>query len=258
MVNTSGWLGYRLTVDGALSTDIALGAAERSRDLSEQGMREMARSHSVAMVRVVDRYKKRLQGDVAQSGIRNASRMAKTWRGRKLPAKDTMEPAGWFWNKAGVIIQVLTDGAEITVRNRKYLAVPVGPAKAILTKFLRQVALASRGSGLGRDTDGRFQELGGAVAIVCRSLGVEKLEMRRDVGEGGAGYVLVAPGRSLTRTGRDRRRGGGDTVLFILRRRVRVRGGRMRGVNLFTEFRRTFEGDFIAELIAALPPEFKP
>lgn len=251
----ASWFGHRLTVDGALSTDIALATAQRVQDLSEDGIRVMARSHSIAMVRVVDKYKKRLQADIAGSGIRNAARFAKTWRAKKLPAKDSMEPAGWFWNKAREIITTLAYGAEIEVKNCKYLAIPVGPAKAILERFLRQVARGSRDSGLGRDREGRYSELGGSVATVCRALGVRQLEFRRDDGPDGRGFVLVAPGRSLTKTGRDRRRGGQDTVLFVLRRHATVRGGRIRGTALIEELKKSFEGDFIAELVNALPPE---
>lgn len=258
MAGRDAWFGSRLSVDGALATDIARATTKRLDDLSEQEIRTMARSHSIAMIRVVDRYKTRLQGDIAGSGIRNAARFSKTWRGRKLPAKDSMEPAGWFWNKAGVIINALTFGVEVTVRNRKYLAIPVGPAKAILERFLRQVARSARGSGLGRDAQGRYEALGGPVQVVCRALGVEKLEMRVDNGEGGQGYVLIAPGKTLTRTGRVSRRAGDDTVLFVLRRKAKIRGGRMRGAQLFQEFRKTFEGDFIAELITVLSPENKP
>ncbi|MET3665906.1 hypothetical protein [Caulobacter sp. 1776] len=258
MAGRDAWFGTRLSVDGALATDIARAAADRAGELSEHEMRVMARAHSVAMVKVVDRYKGKLQADIAGSGIRNAARFSKTWRGRKLPAKDSMEPAGWFWNKAGIIINALTYGVEVTVRNRKYLAIPVGPAKVILERFLRQVARSARSSGLGRDAQGRYEALGGPVQIVCRALGVEKLEMRIDNGEGGQGYVLVAPGKTFSRTGRQSRRGGEGTVLFVLRRKARIRGGRMRGAQLFEEFRKRFEGDFIAELVSVLGPENKP
>jgi hypothetical protein len=255
MVAKDHWWGFNLKVDGALATDLALATQERVMDHSEAGIRQMSRSHSLAMGAVVKRYTGRLQDDVAASGVTNARRLSKTWRGMKMPRnKDTMEPAGWFWNKAGTIIDVLTNGAEITVRNRKFLAIPVGPAKTIIRRYLRRVANSSRDSMVGRDIDGRYEGLGGAVAIVARDLGVPELEMRPDA----KGFVLVAPGRSLTRTGRARRRSEGDTVLFVLRRRARVRGGRMRGEGLIPELRKTFELDFVAELIKVLPPEFKP
>lgn len=255
MVAKHHWWGFKLGVDGALATDLALASQDRVRDHSEAGIRQMARSHSVAMGAVVKRYTGRLQADVAASGVTNAARLSKTWRGMRLPRnKDSMDPAGWFWNKAGTIITTLTDGAEITVKNRKFLAIPVGPAKTILRRFLRRVAHSSRDSYLGRDDRGRYEALGGAVAVVARDLGVPELEMRPD---GKSGFVLVAPGRSLTRTGRARKRYDGDTVLFVLRRRARVKGGRMRGDKLIAELRKTFELDFVAELIRALPPEFK-
>jgi hypothetical protein len=252
VVNRADWLGFRFTVDGAMATDIALATLDRAKELNEADFKTMARAHSGAMADVVAKYVQILRDDIAGGGFYAAVRLSRTWHGRKYPNKDTIEPAGYFWNKAGTIVDAFTLGVTITVRNRKFLAIPQGPAKAILRRYLRSVATSRRDSGLGRDDEGRYSELGGPVAIVAAALGLPKLDVRLDPKTQRG--VIVAPGRRFTRSGKAARGRGDDTVLFALTKQSRLRA-RIEGRKLVERLQKSFEGDFVAALIDELGPE---
>lgn len=89
-----------------------------------------------------DRLKNALRADVAKSGIRNAARVSKTWRGRMYPDKPgTLEPAYVVSNKAPWIFESLEKGPLIRFKGGGGL-IPIGPAaKFKLPPFQARVTL---------------------------------------------------------------------------------------------------------------------
>ncbi len=78
-----------------------------------------------------DRLKNALRADVAKSGIKNAGRVSKTWRGSIYPAKaGTLSPAYVVSNKAPWIFESLEKGPVITFKGGGGL-IPIGPATKI-------------------------------------------------------------------------------------------------------------------------------
>ena len=56
-------------------------------------------------------------------------RLAKTWRTRTYPqSADSLEPAGWVWTKAPVLIDAFDRGVTITAKGRRWLAIPTEAA----------------------------------------------------------------------------------------------------------------------------------
>lgn len=75
-----------------------------------------------------ERLKNALRADVAKSGIRNASRVSKTWRGTIYPSKPgTLTPAYVVSNKAPWIFESLEKGPVIRFKGGGGL-IPIGPA----------------------------------------------------------------------------------------------------------------------------------
>lgn len=247
MVNRADWIGFNFKVDGATLGDLVSGTEQRLEDLAQADMRRMARVHSNAAADIAVQYTKLLRDDIREGGFYAAARLSKTWHGRKYPDQDSIEPAIYFWNKAGTIVDAFSTGVTIHVRNRRYLAIPQGPAKAILRRFLTAVRNSNRDSGLGRNDEGHYEALGGPVAIVARALGVDHLDVRIDPRTGRG--VIVAAGQRFTRSGRAGRGRGADTVLFVLSKQARLKA-RIRGRALVADLKKRFGPDFAAHVRA--------
>ena len=228
-------IGLTFESDGTASTfSGSLRAAVQRQAKTAEGV--IAEANTAAMRSVVRGYTDQLQADIAGSGMTNAARLAKTWQGRAYPdpGRASLSPGGYVFNRAELIVDAFTLGVTITAAGGRFLAIPVGPAKAIV----RRLNLAANRTRV----DGRFADEAGTVQRVAQALSVPKLELRIDR-RLGAG-VLVAPGHNLNDRARRFKRTA-DTVLFILVKQATLKR-RMRGRELLAELEARFPADFAA------------
>lgn len=219
------------------------GLAIQSRADAAEGA--IAESNTAGLRRVIGGYKAQLQDDVARSGMVNAARLAKIWRGVVYPQSGaSLSPAGYVKagsgpvgsasrQSAALLVDAFELGVTIRARGSRFLAIPVGPAKAIV----RRLNLARNRT---RDSSGRFSDEAGMVQRVAQALGLPKLEARIDVGLKAG--ILFAPGINLNDRNRRLRRPA-DTILFILVPQATLRK-RFRGRALLAELQQAFPADF--------------
>lgn len=80
---------------------------------------------------VTDSIKDKLRAHTQAAGF--SRKMAFTWRGETYPKHtDSFRAAGTVWSKAPAIIEAFDTGATIHPRDRKFLAVPLPPAREIM------------------------------------------------------------------------------------------------------------------------------
>jgi hypothetical protein len=222
--------------------DVRAATLKRLQGDADDAEKRIAYAHTGAMQDVMKTNLAILRADVAAGGFYNGLKLSKTWQGRVYPSGGfSVEPAAYIFNKANVIIDAFELGVTITVQNRQYLAVPVGPAKAIIREL-------NKAQNRGRDDSGRFVDEAGTVERVATSLGYSKLIPKIDKALGAG--VLVAPGKSLN----DRARRDGksqDTVLFILTKTATLKQ-RIRGRQLLAQFDTNFEAQFTAGISVRL------
>ena len=116
--------------------------------------------------------------------------MARTWQSRTFPVgKDAIGPAGQIWSKAPGAMRAFTEGATITAKNGKFLAIPSAETRKL------------RG--------GRNQRAP-TPADIERRLGVKLILVTRR-----GKRMLVAPSRE-----RGRRRGRLFVAFFLVPRAV--------------------------------------
>jgi hypothetical protein len=223
----------KMTLEGA-SGGLAEAMKRELARRAAEAEAEIGRANTAAARVVMRQYLQELREDIASGGFVNAQRLSKTWRGKVYPDhKDAIAPALFALNKAAEIIAAFELGMTIRARSRRYLAIPVGPAVAIVRRL-------NRPANRSRDASGRFIDEADKVMRVAAALGVDHLEAHFNrTGHG----VLVAPGQHLTRTGRVSRRSGPDTVLFILLPQATLHR-RIRGRALLANFDRRFGTDF--------------
>lgn len=239
-------VGFNLAVEGAGDSDLSLAFQGKLQSSIDADLQRLERVYWEAMDRVVQAGKGRLRADIVSAGFHRAQALSKTWRGFTYPkSKNSLEVAGWISTKFEQLIDVFENGAVIQATDGKYLAIPVGPAKAIIRRL-------NQGRNRSRNAFGKFEREANPVERVATALGVD-LEPRidRQTGKG----VLVAVSLRLTPTGRSaKRQDGTATPLFVLARQATLKP-RLRGMALVQEIERAFPNDFIRELAAALPPE---
>lgn len=223
----------KLSVDGRTG-DLASAMREELARRAAEAKAEIATANTAAARTVLKTYLDELREDIASGGFLNAQRLSKTWRGKVYPDhKDAIAPALFAMNKAAEIVTAFELGLTIRANRRRLLAIPVGPAVAIVRRL-------NRPANRSRDPSGRFIDEGDKVARVAAALGVPHLVAHFN--KAGRG-VLVAPGQRLTRTGRVSKLSGPDTVLFILLPQATVRR-RIRGRALLASFDQRFGADF--------------
>lgn len=252
-LSTSGQAGLALSVDGTDQSDLALAFQGRLQETLDAQMRALEQAYWRAMDRVVEAGKGRLRADVSAAGFHRGEALAKTWRGITYPAgKDSLDVAGWLYTKAGLIIDAFSEGVVIRVKgNAKFLAIPLGPAKAILR---RRQQMKRRGL-IGRNAWGRFEVDDSYVDQVAEMLGVDLVPVIAPDRQSG---VLVAADRAtLTPTGRAaRNQARAATPLFALAKMATLRK-RLKGRALVDEILAAFPNDFphaLAGELAVAPP----
>jgi hypothetical protein len=255
-LSTSGSAGVAISVDGE-EGDLALALKGRLDATIAADLRALEQAYWRAMDRVVQAGKGRLRADVVAGGFHKAQALSKTWRANTYPrARNSLDVAGFFHTKAGIIIDAFETGVTIRVGSgHKFLAIPTGPAKAIIRRLRAAKMKGPRDGGTGRDAFGRFTQDDSYVDQVASALNVDLVPILSRDGSGG---VLVAANDvTLTRTGREaKNQARKATPLFILTRTATLRR-RIKGRALLDEIRRNFPGDFAHALSGELPPSLR-
>jgi len=88
---------------------------------------DIAESNTRAIAEATALLKRDLADDVIWAGL--GFRLAKTWRSRAYPSSGaSLDPAGFVWTKAPVLIDAFDKGVTIQARGGRWLAVPTAAA----------------------------------------------------------------------------------------------------------------------------------
>lgn len=246
-LGTTGERGLVVNVEGGQG-DFALALQGRLQETIDQQLKDLHGAYWRAMNRVVEAGKGRLRQDIIGGGFHRAQALANTWRGNVYPReKNSLEVAGWLYNRARQLIEVFESGTVIKVRgNAQFLAIPVGPSKAIVRRLQAQ-----KKKGLsGRDSWGRFQRDDSYVDQVARALGVDLVPIIAKDRQ--TGVLVAADNRTLTPSGRDaKNQTRAPTPLFALAKTATLRK-RIRGQALVNEILSNFPDDFTHALMGEL------
>lgn len=258
-----GTRSLRIKVDGREESDLGLALQGRLEEVVNDGRREIGKAFVRAAHKVAAQGKAKLRADIAGGGFTNGAKLSKTWRGKGFPAAgvSALDPAVQFETKARTIIDAFQAGATIRVNRAKYLAIPLGPAKAIVRKMNRQAGRENgifndlRFTGFGRDDNGQYTEQGNPVARVSRWLAVKLVPVLSP--DGRHGVLIGESNVTLTPTGRlAKRQHGRGTPLFALVKQATLKK-RIRGRAVLNEIAASFEGDFARALMAELPAAYR-
>jgi hypothetical protein len=234
----------KIDVDGKAESLLSLAFQGRLQEVIGERVATLKRAFPRAMAKgVVAPGLGKLRGRVAASGVYRAASLAKAaWYGAAMPpGAPTLEPAGFFSTRRGMetIVNALEDGATITVKDKQYLAIPEGPAKAIIHALNR-----------GRTSMGALRNEADPVARVAQALGVKLIPIiDEDRGVG----VLVADDLSALTKGGKRRKGarGAPTPLFALVRQATLKARPM-GKAVLAQLQTSFAADFAGGLAGEL------
>lgn len=243
-LGTTGDRGLVMTVEGAPTSDLALALQGKLQDSIDAQLRDLHGAYWRAMDRVVEAGKGRLRQDIIGGGFHRAQALANTWRGNVYPKeKNSLDVAGWLYNRARLLIEVFDTGTVIKVRgNAQFLAIPVGPSKAIVRRLQQQ----KRKGLIGRDSWGRFEKDDSYVEQVARALGVDLVPII--AADRQSGVLVAADNRTLTATGRNaKNQSAAPTPLFALAKTATL-GRRIKGRALLDEILNGFPGDFVHAL----------
>lgn len=229
----------KLLVDGAPNADLAMAFQGRLTEVLAADHDRLALAYQASAKQVADRYKKELRADIVAGGFYRAAALSKTWRVNVFPLKPHLEPAIFIKSNADVILDAFSYGAQIQARGGKYLAIPTGPAKAIVRRM-------NQARNRSRNAFGKFMTEESPVARVAATLGVH-LVPRIDSASGRG--VLIADtatgGLSLTRGGREAKRQSKPTALFVLVKAASLKK-RIKGLGLLEDLKGRFASDFAA------------
>lgn len=89
----------------------------------ERGRKRVVYAAQAGLRDVADELKTKLQADVANSGLANAGKLAKTWRSRIYPNRGD-NPAALISSKAPLIVEAFERGAEVVSPRGAWLAIP--------------------------------------------------------------------------------------------------------------------------------------
>lgn len=248
---SQGGAALKLTVEGAAEGDLALALQGRLQATIDDQLKALYGAYWRAMNRVVEAGKGRLRADIIQGGFHNARSLANTWRGNAYPRdKNSLDVAGWIYTRAGLLISVFEDSTVIKVAgNAQFLAIPLGPAKAIVRRLQKQ----KKKGLIGRDAWGRFMKDDSYVEQVASALGVDLVPLIAPDRQ--TGVLVAADKRSVTPTGRDaKNQSRKATPLFALAKTATLRR-RIKGQALLDEILANFPSDFVHALMGELSVE---
>lgn len=236
-----------MSLDGS-EGDLALALQGRLQESIDAQLRDLYGAYWRAMNRVVEAGKGRLRADIMSGGFHKAAGLSKTWRGNVYPtAKNSLEVAGWIYTRASLIIDVFETATVIKVRgNAQFLAIPLGPAKAIVRRLQQQ----KRKGLIGRNSWGRFEKDDSYVDQVASALGVDLVPViARDRR---TGVLIAASQMTLTPSGRAaKKQSQKATPLFALAKTATLRR-RIRGRALLTEIMNNYPSDFVQALMGEM------
>ncbi len=240
----------KLSVEGVANGDLALAFQGRLTEVLAAEQDKIAKAYQIAARQLGDRYKKELRADIVAGGFYRAAALSKTWRVNTFPKKAHLEPAIYIKSNAETILETFSYGAQITARGGQYLAIPTGPAKAIVRRM-------NQAKNRSRNGFGKFMAEENPISRVAAALGVH-LVPRIDPATGRG--VLIADtatgGLTLTRGGREAKRQGKATALFILVKTASIKK-RIKGLALLDDFKGRFASEFAAAVARNLQ-EAKP
>lgn len=239
--------GIRLDVEGE-SGDLALALQGRLQESIDDQLRALEGAYWRAMDRVVEAGKGRLRNDVIAGGFHQAAALAKTWRGQTYPRdKDSLDVAGWLTTKIGLLIDVFSTGTVIRVSgNQQFLAIPLGPAKAIVRRLQRQ----KKKGLIGRNAWGRFTQDDSYVEQVAAALGTDLVPIIAKDRQ--SGVLVPANQLTLTKTGKEaKNQARAATPVFALTKTATLKK-RIKGRALVEEILSGFPSDFAHALAGEL------
>ena len=240
--------GVGLSLDGVPESDFALALHGKLQTSIDAQLKAMEAAYWRAMSRVVEAGKGRLRADVIAGGFHNARSLANTWRGAAYPRdKNSLDVAGWIYTRAGMLISVFEEATVIKVAgNAQFLAIPLGPAKAIVRRLQQQ----KKKGLIGRNAWGRFEKDDSYVEQVARAMGVDLVPIIAPDRQ--TGVLVPADKRTLTPTGRAaKNQAKAATPLFALAKTATLRK-RIRGQVLLDEILKNFPSDFVHALMGEL------
>lgn len=254
----SGDAGLRIELEGSPGTsDLALALQGRLQETIDADYAALERAYWGAMNRVVEAGKGRLRADIIAGGFHKAMALSKTWRGATYPrSKNSLDVAGMLTTKAGIIIDAFEDGVTIRVGNgQKFLAIPLGPAKAIIRRLRRAKMTGARDGGGGRDSFGRYVKDDSYVDQVAAALGTDLVPIIAPDRQ--TGVLIPANQLTLTGTGKAaKNQKRSATPVFALSKTATLRR-RIKGRALLDEIERNFPSDFVQALAGELPTDLR-
>ncbi|TAJ54054.1 MAG: hypothetical protein EPO54_01330 [Brevundimonas sp.] len=247
-MQSQGGAALKFTVEGASESDLALALQGKLQASIDAQLKALEAAYWRAMSRVVEAGKGRLRADVIAGGFHNARSLANTWRGNAYPRdKNSLDVAGWIYTRAGMLISVFEEATVIKVAgNAQFLAIPLGPAKAIVRRLQQQ----KKKGLIGRNAWGRFEKDDSYVEQVARAMGVDLVPIIAPDRQ--TGVLVPADKRTLTPTGRAaKNQAKAATPLFALAKTATLRK-RIRGQALLDEILKNFPSDFVHALMGEL------
>lgn len=252
-LSTSGDAGLRIELEGTADvSDLGLALQGRLQETVTADYEALEKAYWGAMNRVVEAGKGRLRADIVAGGFHKAMALSKTWRGATYPkSKNSLNVAGTLTTKAGIIIDAFEDGVTIRVGNgSKFLAIPLGPAKAIIRRLRRAKMKGPRSGGTGRDSFGRYTKDDSYVEQVASILGVDLVPIISPDGQ--SGVLIPANQLTLTKSGLVAgNQSRSATPVFALSKTATLRR-RIKGRALLDEIERNFPNDFVQALAGEL------
>ena len=251
LLGSDGGAGIQLSIDGVAKGDLGLAMQGRLQEAIDGQLDALHGAYWRAMNRVVEAGKGRLRADIVEGGFHNARMLASTWQGRTYPRdKNSLEVAGWLYTRARTLIEVFETSTTIKVAgNAQFLAIPLGPAKAIVRRLQQQ----KKKGLIGRDAWGRFTRDDSYVEQVARALGVDLVPVIAPDRQ--TGVLVPSDRRTLTPTGRAaKNQQKAATPLFALAKTATLKK-RIKGQALLNEILANFPNDFVHALMGELTVE---
>jgi len=239
-------IGFKFSVDGAPQSSLALAFQGRLMEVINQSMNRVETAYVRAMdVGVTQPGKQKLRATIEATGFYRASALAKTWRGYTYNDRPNDRPAASFKSRAGVIVDAFEQGVTITAHNSKFLAIPEGPAKAIVHNLNKANNRSREG--------GKFAKEDSTVARVASALGTDLVPLIDT--RTGRGVLVAKSGLRLTRGGHlAKKQTGRPTPIFALIRSATLKPRPM-GRAVLAEIRSSAVEDFTRALAGILGPD---
>lgn len=244
LLGPGGESGLQLSIEGVNDGDLGLALQGRLQSTIDRQMDALHIAYWSAMNRVVEAGKGRLRADIIDGGFHNARMLASTWQGRTYPRdRNSLDVAGWLYTRAKKLIEVFETATTIKVAgNAQFLAIPLGPAKAIVRRLQQQ----KKKGLIGRDSFGRFTRDDSYVEQVARALGVDLVPIIAP--DRLTGVLVAANNLTLTPTGRAAKgQQKAATPLFALAKTATLKK-RIKGKALLDEILSNFPNDFVHAL----------